>query len=111
MILDLRTDDSLFEAGVAREVFSKVILNAINCRYSPAFTCILIGYCCVGRFLMNVFGAELCLQVVNRIQKLRKKAALEPTDMVEVFFKSLDNDEKVSKQILESQVHFVHSIS
>lgn len=64
VILDLRTDDSLFEAGVAREV-------------------------------------------VNRIQKLRKKAALEPTDMVEVFFKSLDNDEKVSKQILESQESYI----
>lgn len=49
---------------------------------------------------------------MNRIQKLRKKAALEPTDMVEVFFKSLDVDEKVSKQILESQVPFeVRSIT
>ncbi|KAI8555405.1 hypothetical protein RHMOL_Rhmol05G0172500 [Rhododendron molle] len=50
VILDLRPDESLFEAGVAREV-------------------------------------------VNRIQKLRKKAALEPTDMVEVYFKLLDEDE------------------
>lgn len=58
MILDLRTDDSLFEAGVAREVFSEVVLNAINCRYCLVFTCILIGYCCVGRLLMNVFGAD-----------------------------------------------------
>lgn len=44
------------------------------------------------------------LQVVNRIQKLRKKAGLEPTDLVEVFFESLDADKSVSKQILESQV-------
>ncbi|KAK4369720.1 hypothetical protein RND71_009195 [Anisodus tanguticus] len=64
VILDLRTDDSLFEAGVAREV-------------------------------------------VNRIQKLRKKAALEPTDMVEVFFKSLDDDEAVSRQILGSQESYI----
>ncbi|KAI8554307.1 hypothetical protein RHMOL_Rhmol05G0088500 [Rhododendron molle] len=61
VILDLRPDESLFEAGVAREV-------------------------------------------VNRIQKLRKKAALEPTDMVEVYFKSLDEDESTSQQILNSQV-------
>lgn len=112
MILDLRTDDSLFEAGVAREVFSEVIPDAINGRYYRVFTCLLIGYSCVGRFLMSGFDAELCLQVVNRIQKLRKKAALEPTDLVEVFFKSLDEDKTVSQQILESQVTFeVHSIT
>ncbi|KAF7144182.1 hypothetical protein RHSIM_Rhsim05G0075700 [Rhododendron simsii] len=60
VILDLRPDEALFEAGVAREV-------------------------------------------VNRIQKLRKKVALEPTDMVEVYFKSLDEDESTSQQILNSQ--------
>ncbi|KAK6164026.1 hypothetical protein DH2020_000890 [Rehmannia glutinosa] len=60
VVLDLRQDDSLYEAGVAREI-------------------------------------------VNRVQKLRKKAALEPTDLVEVFFKSLDEDEKSSREILESQ--------
>ncbi|KAI5665073.1 hypothetical protein M9H77_24396 [Catharanthus roseus] len=60
VILDLRQDESLFEAGVAREV-------------------------------------------VNRIQKLRKKSGLEPTDLVEVFFESLDEDKSVSQQILESQ--------
>ncbi|KAI8555391.1 hypothetical protein RHMOL_Rhmol05G0171000 [Rhododendron molle] len=61
VILDLRPDESLFEAGVAREV-------------------------------------------VNRIQKLRKKAALEPTDMVEVYFKLLDEDESTSQQTLNSHV-------
>lgn len=66
----------------------------------------------MGRFLINEFGAELCVQVVNRIQKLRKKAGLEPTDMVEVFFKSLDDDKTVSEQILKSQVSSeVHSIT
>ncbi|KAL0560234.1 hypothetical protein IC582_000634 [Cucumis melo] len=29
-------------------------------------------------------------QIVNRIKKLRKKAALEPTDTVEVYFRSQD---------------------
>ncbi|PSS35874.1 Isoleucine--tRNA ligase [Actinidia chinensis var. chinensis] len=64
VILDLHPDESLFEAGVAREV-------------------------------------------VNRIQKLRKKAALEPTDMVEVYFKSLDEDESNSRQILNSQEQYI----
>nr|XP_027125949.1 isoleucine--tRNA ligase, cytoplasmic-like [Coffea arabica] len=60
VVLDLRQDESLFEAGVAREV-------------------------------------------VNRIQKLRKKAGLEPTDTVEVYFESLDEDKSISQQILEAQ--------
>ncbi|KAG8388928.1 hypothetical protein BUALT_Bualt02G0176300 [Buddleja alternifolia] len=64
VILDLRGDESLFEAGVAREI-------------------------------------------VNRIQKLRKKAALEPTDMVEVFFKSLDEDKTMSQEILQSQEQYI----
>ncbi|CAH1426936.1 unnamed protein product [Lactuca virosa] len=64
VILDLRPDDSLFEAGFAREV-------------------------------------------VNRIQKLRKKSALEPTDIVEVYFKSLDEDTSVTAQILKSQEAYI----
>lgn len=64
VILDLHPDESLLEAGVAREV-------------------------------------------VNRIQKLRKKVALEPTDMVEVYFKSLDQDESIAKQILDSQQSYI----
>ncbi|CAK9141640.1 unnamed protein product [Ilex paraguariensis] len=64
VILDLRRDESLHEAGVAREI-------------------------------------------VNRIQKLRKKAALEPTDTVEVYFKSLDQDKSKSQQILDSQELYI----
>ncbi|KAJ6741156.1 SOLEUCYL-TRNA SYNTHETASE [Salix purpurea] len=60
VILDLRLDESLYEAGVAREV-------------------------------------------VNRIQKLRKKVGLEPTDAVEVYFESLDEDKSISQQVLNSQ--------
>ncbi|XP_057959280.1 isoleucine--tRNA ligase, cytoplasmic [Malania oleifera] len=60
VILDLRPDEDLFEAGVAREI-------------------------------------------VNRIQKLRKKAGLEPTDTVEVYFKSLDDDKSISQRVLNSQ--------
>ncbi|XWS43910.1 hypothetical protein CRYUN_Cryun16bG0145300 [Craigia yunnanensis] len=64
VILDLRPDESLFEAGVAREV-------------------------------------------VNRIQKLRKKAGLEPTDMVEVYFESLDEDKSIIQQVLNSQENYI----
>lgn len=60
VILDLRPDESLFEAGIAREV-------------------------------------------INRIQKLRKKAGLEPTDLVEVFYESLDNDKIALDRIVKSQ--------
>ncbi|KAA8531175.1 hypothetical protein F0562_005911 [Nyssa sinensis] len=67
VILDLHPDESLFEAGVAREV-------------------------------------------VNRIQKLRKKASLEPTDMVEVYFKSLDADKSISQQILNSQELYIRDV-
>jgi isoleucyl-tRNA synthetase len=67
VILDLRPDDSLFEAGAAREI-------------------------------------------VNRIQKLRKKAGLDPTDTVEVYFKSLDDDKSVSQQILTSQDSYIRGV-
>ncbi|KAI9379041.1 hypothetical protein POPTR_017G033200v4 [Populus trichocarpa] len=64
VILDLRLDESLYEAGVAREV-------------------------------------------VNRIQKLRKKTGLEPTDAVEVYFESLDEDKSISQQVLNSQELYI----
>ncbi|GMY32388.1 isoleucine--tRNA ligase, cytoplasmic, partial [Fagus crenata] len=64
VILDLHADESLFEAGVAREI-------------------------------------------VNRIQKLRKKAGLEPTDIVEVYFKSLDEDKSLSERVLNSQDSYI----
>lgn len=47
-------------------------------------------------------------QIVNRIQKLRKKAALEPTDMMEAYFESLDQDKSVSQRVLHSQVLFLY---
>ncbi|XP_038711378.1 isoleucine--tRNA ligase, cytoplasmic-like [Tripterygium wilfordii] len=64
VVLDLRPDESLFAAGVAREV-------------------------------------------VNRIQKLRKKVALEPTDMVEVYFNSLDEGKSSVEQVLKSQELYI----
>ncbi|GMJ10539.1 hypothetical protein like AT4G10320 [Hibiscus trionum] len=64
VVLDLRPDESLFEAGVAREV-------------------------------------------VNRIQKSRKKAGLEPTDTVEVYFESLDENKSVIQQVLNSQQNYI----
>lgn len=67
VVLDLRQDESLLEAGFAREV-------------------------------------------VNRIQKLRKKAGLDPTDMVEVFFRSLDEDASKSQQMLNLQESYIRDI-
>ncbi|KAF8402282.1 hypothetical protein HHK36_013234 [Tetracentron sinense] len=64
VILDLRPDESLFEAGVAREV-------------------------------------------VNRIQKLRKKAALEPTDMVEVYIELLGDDKSILHDVMNSQELYI----
>ncbi|KAE8690316.1 hypothetical protein F3Y22_tig00110895pilonHSYRG00017 [Hibiscus syriacus] len=64
VVLDLRPDESLFEAGIAREV-------------------------------------------VNRIQKHGRKAGLEPTDMVGVYFESLDEDKSVIHQILNSQENYI----
>ncbi|KAL5550220.1 hypothetical protein UlMin_000396 [Ulmus minor] len=64
VILDMHPDESLYEAGVAREI-------------------------------------------VNRIQKLRKKAGLEPTDIVEVYFETLDQDKSISQRVLYSQEHYI----
>ncbi|KAF3489451.1 hypothetical protein F2Q69_00057198 [Brassica cretica] len=64
VLLDLRPDDSLYEAGVAREI-------------------------------------------VNRVQKLRKKSGLEPTDVVEVYIDSLDKDESALQQVLSSQEQYI----
>ncbi|KAL4194516.1 hypothetical protein AMTRI_Chr05g59720 [Amborella trichopoda] len=67
VVLDLRPDDSLVEAGVAREV-------------------------------------------VNRIQKLRKKAGLEPTDMVEVYFELCDGDKSFLERVLSSQGPYIKGV-
>eukprot|EP01018_Ginkgo_biloba_P031750 Gb_05984 [translate_table: standard] len=60
VVLDLRPDETLFEAGVSREI-------------------------------------------VNRIQKLRKKAGLEPTDGVEVYFEPCEDDRTLLEQVVNSQ--------
>ncbi|KAI8554303.1 hypothetical protein RHMOL_Rhmol05G0088300 [Rhododendron molle] len=57
-----------------------------------------------------LFEAGVAREVVNRIQKLRNKAALEPTDVVEVYFKSLDEDESTSQQILNSQEQYIRDV-
>ncbi|AQK81818.1 Isoleucine--tRNA ligase, cytoplasmic [Zea mays] len=64
VILDLRADQSLFEAGVAREV-------------------------------------------VNRIQKLRKTAQLEPADPVDVYYESVGSDKNTLEEILKSQDQYI----
>ncbi|CAM6124618.1 unnamed protein product [Calypogeia fissa] len=66
VVLDLRADDSLQEAGAAREI-------------------------------------------VNRVQKLRKKAGLEPTDTVEVYYEMVGNesDNITLEKIFRSQASYL----
>ena len=51
---------------------------------------------------------HLSMQVVNRVQKLRKKAGLEPTDTVEIFYNVhgsvAGSDPSALQRIFESQV-------
>ncbi|KAG7583039.1 Aminoacyl-tRNA synthetase class Ia [Arabidopsis suecica] len=46
-------------------------------------------------------------EIVNRIQKLRKKSCLEPTNFVEVYFESLDMDDYVVQRVLCSQEQYI----
>ncbi|XP_020885868.1 isoleucine--tRNA ligase, cytoplasmic [Arabidopsis lyrata subsp. lyrata] len=46
-------------------------------------------------------------EIVNRIQKLRKKSCLEPTDFVEVYFESLDMGDSVVQRVLCSQEQYI----
>lgn len=46
------------------------------------------------------------MQVVNRIQKLRKTAQLEPADPVDVYYESVGNDKNTLEEILKSQVSY-----
>ncbi|XP_031257946.1 isoleucine--tRNA ligase, cytoplasmic-like [Pistacia vera] len=55
----------------------------------------------------SLFETGVAREVVTRIQKLRKKAALEPTDLVDVYFESLDEDKSFSQQVLNSQEHYI----
>ncbi|XP_026416565.1 isoleucine--tRNA ligase, cytoplasmic-like [Papaver somniferum] len=57
----------------------------------------------------SLFEAGVAREVVNRIQKLRKKAGLEPTDMVEVYYESLDADKSVLKNVVNSQESYISS--
>jgi hypothetical protein len=43
---------------------------------------------------------------VNRIQKLRKTAQLEPADPVDVYYESVGNDKNTLEEILKSQVSY-----
>jgi len=62
-----------------------------------------------GLCFFKIFILSFAVQIVNRIQKLRKKVALEPTDTVEVYFESLDDDKSVSQRVLHSQVRIRRS--
>ncbi|VVB01356.1 unnamed protein product [Arabis nemorensis] len=55
----------------------------------------------------SLYESGVAREIVNRIQKLRKKSGLEPTDFVEVYFESLDKEESVSQQVLNSQEQYI----
>ncbi|OIV94953.1 hypothetical protein TanjilG_22150 [Lupinus angustifolius] len=55
----------------------------------------------------SLFESGAAREIVNRIQKLRKKVGLEPTDTVEVYFESLDEDTSVSQRVLHSQESYI----
>ncbi|WOK99491.1 isoleucine--tRNA ligase, cytoplasmic [Canna indica] len=55
----------------------------------------------------SLFDSGVAREVVNRIQKLRKKAGLEPTDIVEVYYESLEKEKKVLEKIVESQEEYI----
>ncbi|KAF6150031.1 hypothetical protein GIB67_002813 [Kingdonia uniflora] len=67
VILDLREDESLKEAGIAREV-------------------------------------------VNRVQKLRKKAGLEPTDLVEVYIEPINDVNRIVENVIKSQEAYITGV-
>jgi len=47
--------------------------------------------------------AGVAREVVNKIQKLRKTAQLEPTDLIDVYYKSVDGGSNRFEEILQSQ--------
>jgi len=51
-----------------------------------------------------MINISISVQVVNRIQKLRKTVQLEPSDPVDVYYKSVDHDKNSLGEILNSQV-------
>ncbi|MQL99874.1 hypothetical protein Taro_032601 [Colocasia esculenta] len=55
----------------------------------------------------SLFESGLAREVVNRIQKSRKKAGLEPTDAVEVYIQPLDEDNHVLERILKSHELYI----
>ncbi|XP_031132358.1 isoleucine--tRNA ligase, cytoplasmic [Ipomoea triloba] len=46
-------------------------------------------------------------EIVNRVQRLKKESALEPTDVVQVYFRAIDDDKSVSQQVLETQKQYI----
>jgi uncharacterized membrane protein YqaE (UPF0057 family) len=123
VVLDLRPDESLLEAGFAREVrlrwnmlspchslsgMSWAVQNLKdNCGF-PLFSKWSLSR--KARAVPDNFFSHC--QIVNRVQKLRKKAGLEPTDTVEVYYNVLGDvaggDASVLQQVFTLQVwpHF-----
>ena len=50
---------------------------------------------------MSELWGWLLVKIVNRVQKLRKKIGLEPTDHVEIFFEPLKSTDASGSSALE----------
>ncbi|ONK75972.1 uncharacterized protein A4U43_C03F22490, partial [Asparagus officinalis] len=55
----------------------------------------------------SLYESGIAREVINRIQKLRKKAGLEPTDIVEVYYEPLNDDKHVLTNIVKSQEQYI----
>ncbi|MCL7047303.1 hypothetical protein MKW94_012610 [Papaver nudicaule] len=55
----------------------------------------------------SLFEAGVAHEIVNRIQKLRKIAGLEPTDKVQVYCEPLDGDKSIMQNIVNSHQSYI----
>ncbi|KAJ6810557.1 putative isoleucine--tRNA ligase, cytoplasmic [Iris pallida] len=55
----------------------------------------------------SLFDGGIAREVINRIQKLRKKSGLEPTDIVEVYYEPLGDDKETLERIIKSQEQYI----
>ncbi|XP_031488181.1 isoleucine--tRNA ligase, cytoplasmic [Nymphaea colorata] len=58
----------------------------------------------------SLFESGVAREVINRVQKLRKKAGLEPTDTVEVYYEPCDENKFVLDNIINSQADYIKDV-
>lgn len=58
----------------------------------------------------SLLESGIAREVINRIQKLRKKAGLEPTDIVEVYYEPMDDNQHILKNVVKSQEQYIRDV-